>query len=470
MTDLRKRWLDVVTKWRLNPEGPGHAELWCEALEACSRSRLQEIQQEKLEVLLPYLYEHSAFYREKLRAAKLMPSDIKSLDDLPKIPLTTKEEMTASSAQHPPWGSYEAIDDKIWAARGWMVFATGGTTAAPRLFRHTVHDREQWTWNYARGIWATGIRPGMGPMLIALGYSPHTFGWGVHHACGLLGIPLIPGGSLDTARRIHLLQTVRPAFLCSTPSYCNYLASQMVERGIDPAGLGLRYLLVAGEPGATIPATKKRLEALWGARVVELYGITEGSPAPGGYQCTVTSAIEPYSDHLMEDVQIWELVDPDTLEPVGEGQRGVTVVTNLYSEATPLLRFLVGDYTVFSHAPCACGRTHKRAIGGFVGRADDMLKIRGVAVFPSAIEDALRAFDELEGEFEIVVGRKEGLDSLTIRAEVKPDVPASEHAALRERITDRIRTAIEVRPDITLIAAGSLERPQFKARRVRIAQ
>jgi len=459
-----------VTRWRLNPHGPGHPELWCEALEACPRSRIQEIQQEKLDILLPYLHEYSAFYREKFRAAGLTVSDIKSLDDLYKIPLTTKEEMTANAAAHPPWGRYEAIDDDIWAARGWMVFTTGGTTAAPRMFRHTVHDRDQWAWNYARGIWATGIRPGVGPMLIALGYSPHTFGWGVHHACGLLGIPVIPGGTLDTGKRIQMIQALKPAFLCSTPSYCIYLASQMTERGIDPASLSLRYLLVAGEPGATIPATKTRLEALWGARLVELYGVTEGSPAPGGYQCTVTSSVEPYSDHLMEDVQIWELVDPETLAPVPEGRRGVTVVTNLYSEATPLLRFLVGDYTVFSSAPCPCGRTHKRALGGFVGRADEMLKIKGVPVFPSAIEDVLRAFDELENEFEIVVGTQGGLDSLTIRAEVKPHIPESRHAALRDRIADRIRTATEVRPDVVLIPVGTLEKPLFKARRVRISR
>ncbi len=275
MDALRQKWLDLVVAWRLHPDAPANDRFWAPELETCSRDRLVEIQNEKLEVLVPYLLAYSPFYRDKFARAKLTAKDIKSVDDLVKVPPTTKMEMVADVAANPPWGSYLAIDDEIWKARGWMMFATSGTTAAPRAFRHTTHDMQQWAWNDARGLWAMGIRPEQDVAMIAFGYAPHVFFWGVHYAFNLMGIPVIPAGSLDTARRAMFINTFEPTLLCATPSYAFYLGNKLLEMGQDPRASSVNKLLVGGEPGASVPATKQRLEQLWDARVFEFYGTTE---------------------------------------------------------------------------------------------------------------------------------------------------------------------------------------------------
>ena len=162
MDALRQQWLDMVTKWRLHPEAPANDTHWAPELETCSRERLKEIQNDKLAVLIPYMLEYSPFYRNKFQQARLTAKDIRSVDDLYKIPPTTKAEMVADVAAHPPWGTYLAIDDAIWQDRGWMMFATSGTTAAPRAVRHTTHDLHQWAWNDARASVGYGYSPASG--------------------------------------------------------------------------------------------------------------------------------------------------------------------------------------------------------------------------------------------------------------------------------------------------------------------
>ena len=467
MADLRRQWLDVINKYKLHPDGPADDQCWVPELEMCPRDRIREVQEEKLLVSVNYLYEYSAFYRNKFKQAKLHPSDIRSLDDLTKIPITTKTEMVEDVRANPPWGTYTAIDDYIWTHRGWMMFATSGTTAAPRAFRHTLHDRDMWAWLDARGMWAMGLRPG-DSALIAFGYAPHVFFWGAHYALDLMGIPVIPRGSLDTRRTCYFIDTFKPTILGATPSYALYLGDVMKEAGYDPAASSIRCILTGGEPGATIPSTKRRTEALWGAQLHEFYGCTEASPGVGGFTCTyqVTQNEGPVCDHLMEDGQIWETVDPVTLEPVPLGQRGLSVVTNLYSEAAPLLRFLIGDYTVLTYDPCPCGRTNARAVGGFYGRADDMLNIRGITCFPSAIEEVVRGFAEVGDEFQIVLTQEKALDVLTIVAEPRPDVPDKEYARLAKAIQHEVRAKIEIRPEVDLKPYGTLPKTEFKAKRV----
>jgi phenylacetate-CoA ligase len=239
----------------VHPEAPANAQYWAPELETCSRERLKDIQNDKLAVLIPYMLEYSPFYRHKFQQARLTAKDIRSVDDLYKIPLTTKAEMVADVAANPPWGTYLAIDDRIWKERGWMMFATSGTTAAPRALRHTTHDMQQWAWNDARALWAMGIRPQQDVAMIAFGYAPHVFFWGVHYAFNLMGIPLIPGGSMDTARRALFIRTFQPTILCATPSYAFYLGNKMLEMGQDPGASSVNKLLVGGEPGASVPAT-----------------------------------------------------------------------------------------------------------------------------------------------------------------------------------------------------------------------
>jgi phenylacetate-CoA ligase len=245
-----------------------------------------------------------------------------------------------------------------------------------------------------------------------------------------------------------------------------FLASVMQEVGMDPAQTSIRSLFCAGEPGFAVPATRSLLEATWDAELHEFYGCTEAAPAAGGYTCEAVAAEKHgmVSTHLMEDLQIWETVDAVTLQPVAAGERGLSVVTNLCSEASPQLRFLVGDYTTLTTDPCACGRTHQRALGGFVGRADDMLNVRGVTLFPSAIEDAVRRVPEAGAEFQIEITVERDLDVLIVRVEPRDDEPA--HAELARRVETEVVSRCELRPVVEVVPPGTLPRTEFKAKRV----
>ncbi|MBI2820002.1 MAG: hypothetical protein HYX73_08490, partial [Acidobacteria bacterium] len=212
MSDIRQQWRAVVEKYRLHPTSAANDHYWCPELETCSRQKLKDVQEEKLNVLVRYLYDCSPFYRAKFDRAKLRPSDIRSLADLPKLPITTQQEMAVDVQANPPWGTYTPIDDATWAERGWMLFSTSGSTGTPRPFRYTLHDRDQWAWNDARVLWAQGLRTGDSAFL-AFGYGPHVLFWGVHHGLNLMGIPVISGGGMDTKRRAYMIDTFRPTVL-----------------------------------------------------------------------------------------------------------------------------------------------------------------------------------------------------------------------------------------------------------------
>jgi phenylacetate-CoA ligase len=297
------------------------------------------------------------------------------------------------------------------------------------------------------------------------GYGPHVWAWGVQYALAKMGLPTIPGGGLDARARANVVLRYRPTILLCTPSYALHLGRIMQEMGAEPASTDVRTLFLAGEPGLSIAGTRSRIEGLWGARIVEFYGCTEAAPHVGGFSCAAARNGEEVATHLLEDVQVWELVDAAGRRPVPDGERGLTVCTNLLSESSPQLRFLVGDYTVFDHAPCACGRTHVRAIGSFRGRADDLINLRGIKMFPVQIEEAVRAVPGTGDEFEIVLATQEdGVDVMTVRLE-HPEFAAD--TGLADRVAAEIRSRCEVRAEIEVLRPGTLPRTEFKAKRVR---
>jgi phenylacetate-CoA ligase len=259
-----------------------------------------------------------------------------------------------------------------------------------------------------------------------------------------------------------LVDRFKPTVLTSTPSYALHLGRTMAERGMDPAKSSVRMVLVGGEPATGVEGTRRRLEALWDARLVEFYGCTEVSPHCGGYSCPASDrGPGPVTAHLMEDVQIWELVDPESRQPVAEGARGLTVCTSLNSESSPQLRFLVGDYSMFTSTRCECGRTHVRALGSFAGRADELINLRGVKMYPVQLEEAVRAVPGIGDEYEIVLATNaNGLDVMTARVE-------HADAAVAAHVAREIRTRCEVRCDVEVLAPGTLPKTEFKARRVR---
>jgi phenylacetate-CoA ligase len=469
MTDVRTTWIDTIERHRLDPDGPGSNDFWSPRLDTISRDELRAMQGEKLQSAVRYAYECIPFYRQKFDRLGLTLADIRSLDDLHRIPITQRQEMAEDLEQNPPWGTYTAIDDAAWRERGWQIFASSGTTGQPRAFRYTAYDRTVWAWADARAMWAMGFRPGRDVALLAFGYGPHVWLWGVHYALNLMGIPILTAGGLDTSARARFVDRYQPTILACTPSYALRLGSVMQEMGLDPAGSSVRYLFCAGEPGYSVPATRQRLEELWDAELHEFYGCTEAAPAAGAFTCHAMAARKdgPAMTHLLEDVQIWEVVDPVTHEMLPDGERGLSVVTNLCSESSPQLRFLVGDFTTLTHEPCPCGRTHARAVGGFLGRADDLLNVRGVTLFPSSVEDAVRRVPGVSDEFAIVLTRDQELDVLAIQVEVQPDIPMDRYDEISRQVEREVRSRCELRPVVEVLLPGTLPPTEFKAKRVR---
>jgi phenylacetate-CoA ligase len=462
--DTRIRWLATLARHRRDFGEPSNARHWSPALETCSRDELTAIQNAKLAALTPFLYENSGFYRRRFDRLGLLPTDIQTVDDLGKWPVVDKAEMMADATEHPPYGTYTTMTDEVWADRGWMMFSSSGSTGAPRVFRYSQLDREYWAWANARALHSMGVARGDTVLAIA-GFGPHVFVWGMTAALVHMGIPLLPGGGMDGKARGNIVARFAPTVIACTPSYALYLGRTMQTMGLDPAASAVETVIVGGEPALGIEATRERLAALWGARIVEFYGCTEASPHCGGYSCAESVTARGVSSHLMEDVQIWELVDPDTREAVPPGQRGLTVCTCLNSESSPQLRFLVGDYTTFDETACACGRTHVRALGAFTGRADDLIVLRGIKMFPAQVEQAVRAVAGVGDEFEIALStRDDGLDVMTVRVEH----PA--HAApsgVAEQVANELRSRCEVRAEVEVLVPDTLPKTEFKAKRVR---
>lgn len=473
--EARDRFLSVVRKYRLDPERPGSGAIWSPELETASRDRIVAIQEEKLAAAFDYLFACSPFYRKRFEAAGLGPGSVKTLTDLRRVPITRKLDWIDDIEQNAPWGTFSPLLPETWATQGWMVFSTSGTTRQPRVFRHTLHDRDSWAWMAARALWSYGVRPGdVG--LNCFYYGPSVAAWGLHNGLTLIGCPVIPGGSMPSERRALFVDTVRPTVLLGTPSTILTLGYRYMEMGRAPDKSGVRLIVCAGEPGATVPSTKKRIEELWGARVHDDFGCTEVAQAPLGYTCQheVEKTAEEVNVHLMEDSHIVEVLDPETDEPVSDGERGTLVVSNLYSEAGPFLRFDMGDWISLTRERCACGRTHARALGGLRGRNDHCLKIRGLQFFPSTFEHALRAIDELGHEYRVEVepeyreggpvstrpqanDRRRERDLVRVVTELKPGASITV-----EEVARRLHGALGIQVEVDLKPAGTLPRADGK--------
>jgi phenylacetate-CoA ligase len=461
----RANWLATLAKFKDDPDRAANSAMWSPRLDGASRDELTAVQNEKLAVVTPFLYENSDFYRKRFDRLGLAPTDIAGVEDLVKWPVVDKSEMTVDVEINPPFGNYTTMSDDIWRSRGWMLFSTSGTTGTPRIFRYSQIDREYWAWSNARAMHAMGFVPS-DTVFMMTGYGTHVWAWGVQMGLAKMGIGLIPGGGMDGGMRAGIVDRFKPTVLCCTPSYALYLGRTLQEMGLDPAASTVTKLFCAGEPAMAIGPTREKLQELWGARIVEFYGCTEAAPQAGGYTCAATGRDDNgYFLHLMEDIQIWETVDPESLQPSAPGQRGLSVCTNLVSESSPQLRFLVGDFTTLNQDGCACGRNHVRAMGCFSGRADDLINLRGIKFFPTQIEKAVRAIPGLGDEFQIVLSSRDvdGMDVMKVVAEHPDHGPAS---ALTEQIAAAIRSEIELRVDVEVVAPNSLPKTEFKANRV----
>lgn len=468
MSDIRQHWRDLVRKYALNFDGPAGEVCWEPELETASRDRLREIQGERLALAYRYLWQCSGFYRRKFQQAGLGPDSVGGLDDLHRIPLTHRDQWLEDQEQHPPWGTFSPLRQEDWLRRGWMFFSTSGTTSrSPRVFRHTTFDRDIWSYLAARALYSMGVRPG-DLAVNCYSYGTSVAFWGMHYALNHMGVPVIPGGGANTQRLAMFMENYHPTVMLCTPSFSLYLGRRMQQAGISPQQTSIRLVVVAGEPGACIPATKQRVEDLWNAELHEFFGCTEVAMPPLGYTCThqVRRTDGPVETHMMEDVYIPEALDPDTFQPVPEGKPGILAVSNLYSEAQPILRYVMGDWITVTTGPCPCGRTHARAVGGLQGRGDRLLKIRGLLFFPAAIEDAVRSLPKVSDEFRVEIDRIDDMDR--VKVTVEPDSPsaAGDHTQQEAELVESLKGSLGIRVDVELVSHGSLPRTEFKADRL----
>lgn len=302
---------------------------------------------------------------------------------------------------------------------------------------------------FGRRIWSPRVGLGRSPRARAYGGALHP-----------------PGGGLTAELRCNIILRYRPTVLATLPSQLLRIGRVMQDMGEDPRKTSVTRLFTGGEPAAGVASTRQRLEDMWDAELVEFYGCTEVSPHCGGYSCEASHQQgKPVHTHLLEDIQAWELVDPDTMEPVADGERGVTVVTNMNSESSSQLRFVVGDYTVFDRAPCDCGRTHVRAIGGFQGRADDLINLRGIKFYPSGVEEGVRAVAGVGNEYEVIFATNgDGIDTMNIRVE-HADHGKPGHVV--NQVKRELQSRIEVRFDVEVLPPDTFPKTEFKAKRIR---
>jgi len=459
----RRVWLDTLEKWQSPVPATRSGKFFAPGYDDADRDLLREIHDSKIKAVAPFLYENSAFYRRRFDRLGLLPSDIASVDDLDNWPVIDKSEMMEDVAMHPPFGTYTTVDDEVWGRNGWMMFSSSGTTGTPRPFRYTQNDRRIWAWGNARALYGMGIGDG-DSAIICSGYGPHVFAWTAQMGLAELEIPVIPGGGMDSAMRASIIERFKPTVLICTPSYALHLGRVIEEMGQDPRASSIRLIFVGGEPALGIPNTRQRIEELWGAKLSEFYGCTEAAPSAGGYSCSAVIEQGGTFTHFMEDLQYWELVSPDSHERLPIGERGLTVCSNLCSEASPQLRFLVGDYTVLDDGRCECGRYHMRALGGMSGRADDLINLRGIKMYPVQLEQAVRQVDGVGDEYEVhIENDSAGMGVMKVRVEHTDNGPRSDIATQVER---EIREGCEIKASVEVLPLGTLPKTEFKAKRI----
>ena len=419
------------------------ARYFDERIETMPPAWTRRLEEERLAEQVSRCYDRSPFYRRKLEDAGVRPEHIERLEDLAGLPFTTKEELRASQAENPPYGDYVCVDG-IEIVR---LHLSSGTTGKPLVMPYTERDVATSAEVGARAFWAAGVRPD-DTVLHCLSYSFYTGGISDHAALEATGAAMIPVGLGQSARLLELWPDLRPTALFSTITYPVHLAETAADRGLDPRSLGLAKLVVTGEPGGQIAATRKRLEELWGAEVGDTYGLSEVWGTLAG-ECEEREGLH-FSG---QDAALVELIDPEGGKqlPVEEGARGELVFTHLYREAAPLIRFRSRDVAEILGVDCPCGRTGFRF--RVVGRSDDMFRVRGVNVFPSAVEELMR--EQGVDRFAIV------LDSFPVEAPVRILV---EGVKGRER---ELAQAVRARLDFTCeIAAATLPRSEAKSKRL----
>jgi len=430
---------------------------WNPILETLPREKLRDLQFRKFQRILRWAYDNSPFYHRLYREAGLEPGDVKTFDDIRKVPKTEKSQLRAIQGKEPfPYGEILAVPiDQVTEFR-----QTSGTTGQPVYHPETWQD---WEWScesWAYALYAQGYRP-HDRIFMPFGYSIFIAFWAGHYAAEKIGCEVIPGGVLDTEARILKMQELKATALMATPTYVLGMADTAKKKlGLDPAkDLNIRKITAAGEPGALVPATKKRMEEAWGAKVYDQVGATE--IGHWGFECEAQSG-----EHILEAFHLVEVEDVETGEPITRpGGQGSMVVTTFDRLAHPCIRFDSKDIVEWSTIErCDCGRTFRLLNGGVIGRADDITKVKGVLLAPTAIEEVVRSVPELGDEYQVVVTKKGDIDEIALKVEILPE-HKRESKSIEERLVNQLRLRTNLRYDLEFHEYGDLPRAALKSRR-----
>jgi phenylacetate-CoA ligase len=406
-----------------------------------SRMGLTAVQRERFDALLAEVVPRNAFY-----AARLAGADAA---DFARLPMTTKADLVGDQAAHPPYGTVLTYPRDRYC----RLSQTSGTSGRPLRWLDTAES-----WDWMLGCWhrmfaMIGLRPD-DRLFFAFSFGPFLGFWTAYDAASRAGRFCLPAGGMSSGARLRLLLDNEATIVFCTPTYALRLAEVARDEGIDLAASPVRAVVVAGEPGGSIPGTRARIESAWGARVFDHSGMTEIGPA------AIECPANPAGLHVLEDDYVAEVIDPAGDQPVPPGQVGELVLTNLGRVGSPLIRYRTGDLVRVDPRPCPCGSPYLRLDGGILGRSDDMIHLRGNNVYPGALEALLRRFPEV-AEYRVEVDQSAALSAL--RIEVEPVNGGG--AGLVERVDRAIRDEFLFRAEVRLVPPGSLPRFEMKAQR-----
>lgn len=425
--------------------------IWSPKYETMPRPELEKLQLERLKALVARVYEKVPFYRQAFQQKGITPDSIKSLADLPKLPFTSKQDFRDNY----PLGLLAVPMDQVC-----RVHASSGTTGKPVVAPYTANDLRMWTEVMARTLTSAGVTKD-DVMQNSYGYGLFTGGLGFHYGGERVGATVIPTSTGNTKRQLMLIQDIGTSVLTCTPSYTLILGEGAKEIGLDLRTTKLRLAVCGAEPWSE--QMRADIEARLPIRAMDIYGLTEIVGPGVSVECEHRCGL-----HIFEDNFLPEVVNPQTGESLPYGERGELVFTTLTKEAQPVIRFRTRDITTLNAEPCKCGRTLVR-MTKVTGRTDDMLKIRGVNVFPSQIESILLQVEGVEPQYLIIVDRERHLDDLEVWVEVSEDVFSDEMKkmeALKKKVTDELESTLGIGVKVKLVEPKSIARTEGKAKRV----
>ena len=415
------------------------------------RDEMSDLQGKRLHKLVELVYHNVPFYREKMQALDLSPEDIRSIEDIRKLPFTTKQDLRDNY----PVGLQAAAQSEIV-----RIHASSGTTGNPTVVGYTRRDLEIWSESAARAFTAYGVTRD-DVFSVGYGYGLFTGGLGAHYGVEYVGATVIPTSTGNTEKHLRLLRDLKVTGIACTPSYALYLAEAMEKRGMTADDISLRIGAFGAEPWTE--KMRQEIESRLGLKAYNLYGLSEIIGPGVSYECECKNG-----SHISEDHFYPEIVDPETLEPLPYGTRGELVFTTLTKTGMPLIRYRTRDLCSLMDGKCGCGRTNVR-MTRIIGRCDDMLIIRGINVFPSQVESVILEMPEFEPVYLMVVDRAGCLDTLQVQVEVRRDFISDELGEmlrLRKKLADRLKSVLSISADVKLMEPGSISRSAGKRVRV----